>query len=353
MTVLGPVAEASPPVEDEIRQLSELYSKLADLDINHLRAFYNHKAKLNIVAAEKKNYYKGINQFRENLNGIFSDWNKLLSPVKVSQGGIEVILGTEADHQNIDSAWEEYMKTQINGSTIRDTDATVEQRKVWKYHFQSLYASIESKLKRLSCTTCDYSALVMATSLRFFNLSTRRNDFGSYTTIPDRGSTNVDAIDRGSAAVHSGNVRIRAFLIQTDSSDQFKNYSELFKTIYGVTPLEVAQGAEDKYSFDSKNTEIANLRGSMAHCLSFSKLTHDLIKDSWFERLREQCETVYQRYLKELGSAANAQKQFDNDAIVGRTLIQMRSISKHITWLERQRRQAHFLEDDSGSSTAS
>ncbi|CAD6456172.1 ca0b2f15-9b0a-4fe4-8403-b4b4f5e8bf2e [Sclerotinia trifoliorum] len=369
MPVLDPAAEASPPVEDEIRQLSEF-----------------------------EDYYKGINQFRESLNGILSAGNKLLSQVKVSRGNIEVILGTEADQHNIDSAWEEYMKTQINGSIIQDTDTSVEQRKkilksietirrfdwdteghakanhdvtstcdtesasltsdkissfelveikeelqrlqnendslslenrsirnqlnnVEKERDALLYfrsniigytQSLESKLKYLSCTR-DFSALVMATSLRFLNLSTRRNDFGSFTTIPDRGPTNVDAIDGGSAALHSGNVRIHAFLIQTDSSDQFQKYSGLFKIIYGVTALEVAQGAGDKYSFDSKNTEIANFRGSMAHCLSFSKLTHDRIKDLGFEVLRERCETVYQRYLKELGSAAKAQMEFDND----------------------------------------
>ncbi|KAF7879230.1 hypothetical protein EAF04_000427 [Stromatinia cepivora] len=440
MTVLDPIAEASMALEDEIRQISELYSKLADIDINHLRASYNHKKKLDIVAAKKEDYYyKGINRMSENLNNVFVDGQKLLSQMKVSRGDIEVTLGTEDDQQNIDNAWEKYMKTQIDGFVIHDTDTTVEQRKEilksiknirrfdWdtedhtmgnrdvtsvsdtesaglasdnivslelakikeelgqvqdennslvlenrstRYQLENVgkerdallfvksklteqNKSLGSMLKDQNHPTHDINALVMATSLRFFNLSIRRNDFGGFTAILDRGVTDVDAIDRGSAAVHSGNVRLHAFLIHMDSNDQFKKYSGLFKIIYGVTALEVAQGSSNKYSFDSKNTEIANLRGSMAQCLSFSKLTHDRLEDFRFERLRERCEAVYQRYLKELGSAASAQKKFDKDRIVREVLIQLRRISKHTTWLERQRIQAHISENDSGSSTIS
>lgn len=193
----------------------------------------------------------------------------------------------------------------------------------------------------------DVLTVSFAISLRFFNLSTRRNNFGNFTLIPERGITDVRAIDRGSAAAHSGSVRAHACMIIKDSNGLFKNCGEIFKAHYAVTHEEVFQSIFDKYSVDSKNTEIANYRGSMAHCISFSKLTHDSEGDNRFKTLRKQCEVKYQSHLKNSASAAEAQKKFDSDGSVGGMVIEMKRISKHIAWLERNRIKDHFSGSDS------
>ena len=58
---------------------------------------------------------------------------KVLGPIQVSQGDIKVTLGTENDQKNIDNAWEEYMKHEINGLVAKDAhtaSADEGQRKV-------------------------------------------------------------------------------------------------------------------------------------------------------------------------------------------------------------------------------
>ncbi|KAK6601516.1 hypothetical protein H4I96_06857, partial [Botrytis cinerea] len=208
-------------------------------------------------------------------------------------------------------------------------------------------AILEFTLNNKNHPMHDVSTFSFVISLRFFNLSTRHNNFGNFTPIPERGITDVGAIDRGSAAAHSGNVRAHAYMIIKDSNGLFKNCGEIFKAHYAVTHEEVFQSKFDKYSMDSKNTEIANYRGSMVHCMSFSKLTHDSNGDNRFETLRKQCEVKYQSHLKNSASAAEAQKKFDSDGSVGGMVIEMKKISKHIAWLERKRLKAQFSESDS------
>ncbi|KAF7853574.1 uncharacterized protein EAF02_011879 [Botrytis sinoallii] len=107
--------------------------------------------------------------------------------------------------------------------------------------------------------------------------------------------------------------------------------------MYGVSVDEVSQGRDGKYRLGSKRVEIADLRGTMSHCCSFSELTHSKEMDYRFDILRSQCDIIYQQYLAQLGSAAKAQDAFNENPIVDAQLIAMRNISDHIVGLEKQR----------------
>ncbi|ESZ97665.1 hypothetical protein SBOR_1947 [Sclerotinia borealis F-4128] len=442
MMVHNPANMASASLGGEIQQLSELHTQLADLDISRLQASHDHRQKLDIVAAKKESYYNGINQIRQVIQSICVAGQKLLSPVQVSQGDIEVTLGTEDDQKNIDNAWEDFVNEQVDGLTAYNDDtgsAVLKQRKHWlltqymvvqrilksintilgsdlddeshaminynessfgdtwvanlasdritflelelaktKEELRKVQGENESPVLEIGSTrdqlqnvkkdydallsvqsdlvkastrvkdleyelyskehpNYDINALAIATSLRFFNLSTRRNDFGIFTAIRGRRTTDVDAINLGSAAVYSGNIRVHVFLIMRNPNGKFNKYRGLFETLYGVTLEEVAQGLYSKYRFNSKHTEIANLRGTMAYCLSFTKLSHDSGKDISFEYYRGLSGQVFLELCERLGSAAEAQKAFDTDPDVEDMCVQMRRIAKHTTWMERQR----------------
>ncbi|ATZ54263.1 hypothetical protein BCIN_10g02780 [Botrytis cinerea B05.10] len=430
MKVLEPSTEALLDENARSQLLYDRYHQLAAIDIRKSQGLVLYKQEIEKIEVQKPIYYKRINQMRERLFGSLDDDQKVLGPIQVSQGDIKVTLGTENDQKNIDNAWEEYMKHEINGLVAKDAhtaSADEGQRKKllkdieifrgfgWAEEshgnisacdpesadsasdkMASHNIKLENTKGKLRHTQEDNASLVaaeaektrevknalvsaqsmliqankrvalleftlnnknhpmhdvltfsFAISLRFFNLSTRHNNFGNFTPIPERGITDVGAIDRGSAAAHSGNVRAHAYMIIKDSNGLFKNCGEIFKAHYAVTHEEVFQSKFDKYSMDSKNTEIANYRGSMVHCMSFSKLTHDSNGDNRFETLRKQCEVKYQSHLKNSASAAEAQKKFDSDGSVGGMVIEMKKISKHIAWLERKRIKAQFSESDS------
>ncbi|KAI9646165.1 hypothetical protein NHQ30_005605 [Ciborinia camelliae] len=176
-----------------------------------------------------------------------------------------------------------------------------------------------------------------AISLRFFNLSTRRNNHGAFTLVSGRGIADLGAIHLGSDAAHGGNVRLHASLIHTNFEGKFGMYPDAFKLHYDLTVDEVIGGWHDKFRSGSKNTEIANMRATMVHCLSFSELTHDKDGDALFDKLRGECRIIYASLLRQFGSAAQVQRAFDESRDIARKMADMRIIAGRIVDRERQR----------------
>ncbi|KAF7948705.1 hypothetical protein EAE96_007899 [Botrytis aclada] len=197
--------------------------------------------------------------------------------------------------------------------------------------------SLEYKLNGKNHPNHDLRTLAFSVRLRFLNQATRRNDRGKYTAVRGLKVTDVGAIERGSAAVHGGDVRNDAFMIRNNIHNKFDDYESLFLRIYGVSVNEVSQGRDGKYRLGSKHVEIADFRGTMSHCCSFSELTHDKEMDDRFDGLRDQCDSIYQEHLAQLGSAAKAQDAFNNNREIDAHLITMRNISDQIVGLEKQR----------------
>ncbi|TGO57227.1 hypothetical protein BOTNAR_0206g00160 [Botryotinia narcissicola] len=197
--------------------------------------------------------------------------------------------------------------------------------------------SLEYKLNGKNHPNHDLRTLAVNVRLRFLNQATRRNNRGNYTAVRGRKVTDVGAIERGSAAVHGGDVRTDAFMIRNNIHNKFKDgYKSLFLRVYGVSVDEVSQGRDGKYRLGSKFVEIVDLRGTMSHCLSFSELSHDQGMDYRFDGLRFQCDFIYQEYLGQSGSVAKAQDAFNNDQVIDAHLITMGNIADHIVGLEKQ-----------------
>ncbi|TEY39731.1 hypothetical protein BOTCAL_0451g00080 [Botryotinia calthae] len=200
--------------------------------------------------------------------------------------------------------------------------------------------SLDYKLNGKNHPNHDLRTLAVNARLRFFNQSTRRKNHGNYAAVGLK-VTDIGAIERGSAAVHSGNVRLDAYLTQNNIHIKFnEDYKSLFLLMYGFSVDEVSQGGDGKYRIGSRNVEIADLRGTMAHCLSFSELTHNKKMDDRFDYLRSHCDVIYQEYLAQLGSAARAQDAFNDNRLINAHLIVMRSISDYIVDREKQRRRS-------------
>lgn len=198
--------------------------------------------------------------------------------------------------------------------------------------------SLEYKLNGKNHPNHDLRTLAVNVRLRFLNQATRRNSRGNYTAVRGLKVTDAGAIERGSAAVHGGDVRTDAFMIRNNIHSKFKDgYESLFLRIYGVSVDEVSQGRDGKYRLGSKYVEIADLRGTMSHCLSFSELSHDQGMDYSFDGLRFECNSIYHEYLGQFGSVAKAQDAFNNDQVIDAHLIAMQNISDHIVGLEKQR----------------
>ncbi|KAF5873976.1 uncharacterized protein Bfra_005443 [Botrytis fragariae] len=219
--------------------------------------------------------------------------------------------------------------------------ATEDELESTRASLADAYTEIESldyKLNGKNHPNHDLRTLAVNVRLRFLNQATRRNNRGKYTAVHGLKFTDVGAIERGSAAVHGGDVRTDAFMIRNNIHNKFDDdYELLFLRIYGVSIDEVSQGRDGKYRLGSKHVEIADLRGTMSHCLSFSELTHDKEMDDRFDGLRYQCDMIYQEYFAQLGSAAKAQDAFNNNQDIDVHLVTMRNISDHIVGLEKQR----------------
>ncbi|KAF7909271.1 hypothetical protein EAE99_011486 [Botrytis elliptica] len=438
--------EALATLNEEESQLLKLHGKSNALDVNLLRASYEHQQKLNSFASSKDGWHDSVNRLFKSFLGLLSGGQTQLNLIKVTHDNIEVALGTQDDEQSINKAWEEGM-TSLVESLMAEKSRTIstycEQKKeILKSievlldipeslistidnntepstdHTQSLVtvlaenASLKSKLvkaeqellqaqsnrpessatssqelldlkQRLEQVEDEKAELVLGLSatedelestrasladahteiesleyklngknhpnhdlrtlavnvrLRFLNQATRRNNHGNYTAVRGLKVIDVGAIERGSAAVHGGNVRTDAFMIRNNIHNKFSDgYESLFLRVYGVSVDEVSQGRDGKYRLGSKHVEIADLRGTMSHCCSFSELTHSKGLDDRFDILRSQCDIIYQQYLAQLGSAAKAQDAFNENPTVDAKLIVMRTISDHIVDLEKQR----------------
>ncbi|KAF7902151.1 uncharacterized protein EAF01_007449 [Botrytis porri] len=198
--------------------------------------------------------------------------------------------------------------------------------------------SLEYKLNGKNHPNHDLRTLAVNVRFRFLNQATRRNIRGNYTAVRGLKVTDVGAIERGSAAVHGGDVRTDAFMIRNNIHNKFNDdYESLFLHMYGVSVDEVSQGRDGKYRLGSKHVEIADLRGTMVHFCSFSELTHDEEMDDRFDGLRYQCDVIYQEYLAQLRSAAKAQDAFNDSPVIDAHLHAVRNISDQIVGLEKQR----------------
>ncbi|TGO60011.1 hypothetical protein BCON_0039g00420 [Botryotinia convoluta] len=423
-------------LNEEESQLFKLHGKSNALDVNLLRANYEHQQRLNSFAVRKDSWHESVNQlFKTQLN-----------LMKLTHDNIEVTLGTQDDEQSINKAWEESTNTLVdslmaeksrNISTYREqkkeilksidilldipesmistidnniessTDhtqslvtvlaentslklelakakyelgraksnrpptcgissqelltlkqkleqvedekaelvlglsATEDELESTRASLADAYTEIESleyKLNGKNHPNHDLRTLAVNVRLRFLNQATRRNNRGKYTAVRGLRVTEVGAIERGSAAVHGRDVRTDAFMIRNNIHNKFKDgYESLFLRMYGVSVGEVSQGRDGKYRLGSKHVEIADLRGTMSHCCSFSELTHDKKMDDRFDGLRYLCYIIYQEYLAQLGSAAKAKHAFNNNQDIDAHLVTMRNISDHIVGQEKQR----------------
>ncbi|PQE02892.1 kinesin motor domain-containing protein [Rutstroemia sp. NJR-2017a BVV2] len=132
--------------------------------------------------------------------------------------------------------------------------------------------------------------------LRFMECSKRR--LGSSGIINKvRGEPDRAIIDKGTNAARCGNAMIDANMLTADSN-RGKKYSEIFSEIYGFSYITVYQGRTGVFATGSKMLEIINLHGTMAHCLSFTKLSHNKVEDKNFLNLFEKCKNLYNNLKK-------------------------------------------------------
>ncbi|CAD6456177.1 3b926ffd-fbf9-45f1-aeb5-ce2e487196cd-CDS [Sclerotinia trifoliorum] len=112
---------------------------------------------------------------------------------------------------------------------------------------------------------------------------------------------------------YGGNVRADAALLIINSSHRAK-FEKTFQTIYSVALDDLKLGCNDKFAPQSKVTEIANLRGTMAHLGCFTQHTPDKDADDRFLTLAEYCESEFECAIQRSSTALQAAKAFSNDS---------------------------------------
>ncbi|TGO77165.1 hypothetical protein BELL_0120g00180 [Botrytis elliptica] len=120
-------------------------------------------------------------------------------------------------------------------------------------------------------------------------------------------STSIDG-----SSLYGGDVRADAALLSINSSHRVK-FEQTFKDIYGVAFSEVIKGCSNKYAPQCKVTEMANLRGTMAHLGCFTRHTPDKDADDRFLALSVYCQEEYEDIDRRSTSALQAAKTFSSD----------------------------------------
>ncbi|KAI9646163.1 hypothetical protein NHQ30_005603 [Ciborinia camelliae] len=126
---------------------------------------------------------------------------------------------------------------------------------------------------------------------------------------------NTPSISSGTGSSHRGNVRADAALLFIDASHRAK-FEKTFEDIYGMSVDEVKEGRGNKYAPASKATEIANLRGTMAHRGYFTKHTPDRDAEDQFLTLLDYCESEYKEAIRGTSTALRAAQVFSENADV-------------------------------------
>ncbi|TGO41388.1 hypothetical protein BHYA_0022g00270 [Botrytis hyacinthi] len=127
------------------------------------------------------------------------------------------------------------------------------------------------------------------------------------------------------SSLYGGNIRADAALLSINSNHRIK-FEQIFKDIYGVAFSEVTKGCSDKYAPQCKVTEMANMRGTMAHLGCFTRHTPDKDADDRFLALSVYCEGEYEDIDRRATSALQAAKTFSSDLTVVEACNKMRGI---------------------------
>jgi hypothetical protein len=177
---------------------------------------------------------------------------------------------------------------------------------------------------------------------RWFESSKRRmGSGGSIVTV--RGEPDRTTIDKGSKAAHNGHIICDAAMLENDQG-LAGNYSELFIGLYGVSYQVVIEERDGIFAPGSKMVEITNLHGTISHCLSFTRLSHDKGADEEFLKLFEKCWGIYLNLANSAMSGKTAQevvRAFNADKAVERALVRMREICDEIVRAEKARLRPH------------
>ncbi|KAF7948703.1 hypothetical protein EAE96_007897 [Botrytis aclada] len=126
-------------------------------------------------------------------------------------------------------------------------------------------------------------------------------------------------------SLYGGNIRADAALLSINSNHRVK-FEQTFKDIYGVAFSEVTKGCSDKYAPQCKVTEMANLRGTMAHLGCFTRHTPDKDADDRFLTLSVYCKGEYEDRDRRSPTALQAAMSFSGDLRVIEACNKMRGI---------------------------
>jgi hypothetical protein len=166
------------------------------------------------------------------------------------------------------------------------------------------------------------TSLLIKIRLRFFESSKRR--LSSSGIVKVRGEPDRAIIDEGNRAVHGGNVIVDTIIL-SNHPGLGKQYDKLFEEIYGKSYKSVYEERSGMFA-TSKVVEIMNLRGTMAHCLSFTKLSHDEDQDTVFLGLLDKCKNIYNELRKSGKSTSEVIQAFNEDQEVEGYCVIMRRI---------------------------
>ncbi|KAF7902153.1 uncharacterized protein EAF01_007451 [Botrytis porri] len=147
-------------------------------------------------------------------------------------------------------------------------------------------------------------------------------------------STSIDGSN-----LYGGNIRADAALLSINSNHRVK-FKQTFKGIYGVAFSEVTKRCSDKYAPQCKITEMANLRGTMAHLGCFTRHTPDQKADDRFLALSVYCEGEYEDIDRRSITALQAAKTFSGDPRVIEACNKMRGICDSL--VERTKSGGHL-----------
>lgn len=128
---------------------------------------------------------------------------------------------------------------------------------------------------------------------------------------------------------HRGNARADTAMLLMDEVKRAR-FGQTFLEIYGVTIDDIKEGRADEYAPQCKQTEIINLRGTMAHRGFFTSHTPDPDAEDQFLTLFEFCAAEYQAAIDKSPNALKAAQLFSGNPDIISACDNMRRICGNV-----------------------
>jgi hypothetical protein len=234
-------------------------------------------------------------------------------------------LGENINHENI-------KQKELVDKANSERDKAVADLQAEKSAHESKKAKVNQLSERIKWMNPIFNIGVAASKGRK-EMMRRCWNGSEFEEIEGRGSPDISIIKDRNTAVHEGNIDALTSLFRLGLLVS-KSDRAFHKAEYG---LEVNEGLSS-----SKLREIANMKGTMFGCFSWTKHSHSRPDDNLFLEYFNECRKIYDDALTDCsGKEDAAAAKFDSNSIIPSRINRMKQIMDRTVNKERARRHDH------------